>query len=149
MTIEQIINDEGFKFKIYEFVCPHIYKQFGEAAWNYFDERLLEVVLWIRKTINMPMTINNWKGGGTLSQRGMRCNLCEEVKKKDRAYLSSHIFGKGVDFNVMGYTAEEVRQWLEKHKNEIPYPIRLEKDKTWVHLDVCNRTNEKIVYFNG
>lgn len=149
MTRAQILKDKEFRFKVWEFVCPHVYERFGEAAWEYIDIRLLETVLFIRKGIGLPMTINTWKSGGTLSQRGLRCNLCDLVKNKKNAYLSAHVFGQAVDFNINGMDAESVRQWLEKNKSKLPYPIRLERDTTWVHLDVRNDTAEKIVYFNG
>ena len=112
MTRKQILRDPDFRFNIKEFVCPHVYERFGEAAWNYFDIRLLETILWIRKTLGKPMTINNWSAGKT--QRGLRCNLCQMVKDKDRAYLSAHVLGQGIDFDVKGMEAADVRQWLKK-----------------------------------
>lgn len=152
MTKQQILNDPMFKFKGFELVCPHIYKRFGEAALFQLDVRLLEVLLWIRKGLGLPMTINTWKAGGNLSQRGMRCNLCEKVKEKDYAYLSAHTFGQGVDFNVNGMDAKDVRKWIDDNKGSLPHPIRLErkcngKETTWVHLDIRNETSDKIVYF--
>lgn len=151
MTKQQIKEKLERFFKIHELVCPHVYERFGEKAWDYFDIRLLETLLFIRTELNMPMTVNNWKGGGMISQRGLRCNLCSEVKSKTYAYLSSHIFGKGIDFVVKGMTANAVRDWITKHQDKLPYPIRLEVGPkvTWVHLDVCNETDKKIVYFNG
>ena len=154
MTRKQILRDPDFRFNIKEFVCPHVYERFGEAAWNYFDIRLLETILWIRKTLGKPMTINNWGSGKNFSQRGMRCNLCSEVKSKTKAYLSAHVLGQAIDFDVQGMTATEVRKWIDDHKDELPHNIRLEKkcngeECRWVHLDVRNETAEKIVYFNG
>jgi hypothetical protein len=154
MTRQQILKDPSFRFNVKEFVCPHIYERFGSSAWNYIDKNLLEVILWIRKTLNRPMTINNWGSGKSYSQRGMRCNLCQEVKDKKQAYLSAHVLGQGVDFDVQGMTAMEVRKWIDDHKDQLPHKIRLEKtcngvECSWVHLDVRNETAEKIVYFNG
>ena len=154
MTRKQILRDPSFRFNVREFVCPHIYERFGDSSMNFLDVKLLEVVLWIRKTLNKPMTINNWGSGKQFSQRGMRCNLCEEVKSKNKAYLSAHVLGQGIDFDVTGMTAEEVRQWIDDHKEGLPHHIRLEKTSggkpcTWVHLDVRNETPDKIVYFNG
>lgn len=151
MTRGQIKAKLSKYFKTTELVCPHVYERFGESAWNYFDIRLLEVLLWLRVALGLPITINDWRAGKT--QRGLRCNLCQIVKEKIRAYLSSHIFGKGIDFDVKGMNAHDVRQWINDHKSELPHNIRLEvlcngKEITWVHLDVCNETSEKIVYFN-
>lgn len=154
MTRKQILRDPAFRFNVKEFVCPHVYERFGESAWNYLDKNLLEVVLWIRKTLGKPMTINNWGSGKQYSQRGLRCNLCEEVKSKKTAYLSAHVLGQGIDFDVAGMKAVDVRKWLDDHKEELPHNIRLEKtcggkECTWVHLDVRNETTDKIVYFNA
>lgn len=153
MTRKQIIRDKDFRFSTQELVCPHIYERFGDVALQYFDIRLLETLLWIRKNIGLPMTVNTWSFGGNLSQRGLRCNMCEMVKGKTQAYLSSHILGQGIDFNVNGVDAADVRKWLDECQKQLPYPIRLErmhdgKEITWVHLDVRNETPYKIVYFN-
>ena len=153
-TRKQILRDPDFRFNVKEFVCPHIYERFGDSSLNYLDKDLLEVVLWIRKTLGKPMTINNWGSGKSYSQRGMRCNLCPEVKSKTKAYLSAHVLGQAVDFDVHGMTATEVRKWIDDHKDQLPHNIRLEKTSggvecTWVHLDVRNETPDNIVYFNA
>jgi len=138
------------KFSLEEMFCPHIVERFGEAAWNYLDIRLMETIAWIRRTLNKPMTVNSKRLGYT--QRGMRCNCCQLVNEKKQAYLSAHIFGQAVDFDVQGMTNKEVHDWLEEHKTELPHKIRLErasKSCTWVHLDVRNESADKIVYFNG
>ena len=85
-----------------------------------------------------------------LTQRGLRCNLCSLVKAKTEAgilYVSPHLLAAGFDFDVEGMTAEEVRQWLVQHKEELPYPIRIEQDVNWVHLDVLTNSKEKIIFF--
>lgn len=147
MTRKEIVNNSGFVFSAEELVCKHIYRKFGKSALDFLDVRLLEVLLWLRTTIDKPIIINRTGA----NQRGMRCNLCEMVKAKTTAYLSSHVLGQGVDFNVKGMTAEQVRDWLKEHEDEIPHNIRLEigPHVTWVHLDVRNETKYKIVYFKG
>lgn len=67
-------------------------------------------------------------------------------------YLSAHTRFQAVDFNVSGMTDAEVRAWIDSHKDEMPVPIRVEKNTlTWVHVDVSVplNTNNKITYFNG
>lgn len=84
------------------------------------------------------------------SQRGLRCNICNLNYNKTIAgiiYLSPHFLGKGDDFDVMGMSAEEVRQWLIKNKSKIPYNIRLEKGVSWVHMD-CEDSGEKVQLVN-
>lgn len=135
-------------FDIKELVCPHIYEKFGEKAWDQIDVRLLETLLFIRSEIGLPMTVNTYPKG-RLTQRGMRCNMCDMVRAKTKAYLSAHLFGQGVDFNLNGMNAESTRQWIIDNKERLPHPIRLEigDNVTWVHLDIRNETDNKIVYF--
>lgn len=143
MNLIQIVNDPFFKFNLKELVCPHTYDRYiNQLGWSelrvldMFDSRLLETLLYLRKTLNRPITINNWHIGGQFDERGIRCHLCDLVSSKEVTYLSPHVLGKGLDFDVVGMAAEEVRLWLEKNAKSLPYPIRVEDDKTWVHLDV-------------
>jgi hypothetical protein len=61
--------------------------------------------------------------------------------------MSAHLSGKGVDFDVQGLVAEEVREWIIKYKTLWPYPIRLENGVSWVHLDVYD-AGENVYLFN-
>jgi hypothetical protein len=61
-------------------------------------------------------------------------------------YESAHLLGMGVDFDVEGLLAEEVRLWIVTNKNTWPYPIRLERDVNWVHLDLFDMDNGQKVY---
>lgn len=136
-------------FDIEELVCPHIKEVHGEAAWRLFDPRLLEVLLWIRRKVNKPIYAN-WYDRN-LTQRGIRCNLCQLVKDKSAAgvlYVSPHILAAGIDFDIQGMLAEESRQWIEKNKAGLPHPIRIERGVSWVHLDVLVISNNKVTYIN-
>ena len=80
-------------------------------------------MLVIRKALNKPITVNNWASGGNFSQRSIRCNLCQIVKVKTNAnalYMSSHVNGAGIDFDVKGMTAQEVRNWIITKKVLLP-----------------------------
>lgn len=141
--LEQVINDPYWKFDIKELVCPHVYDRYivqlgwsEMRVWDMFDIRTLESLLFVRKTLNRPITINNWQIGGVFDERGLRCALCDLVDSKEVAYISPHVIGKGIDFDVQGMTAEEVRVWLEDNSKRLPHPLRVENDKSWVHLDV-------------
>lgn len=141
-------------FAIHELVCPHVYNRFGEAAWEFLDKDLLDVLLFIREHLNRPIYINNYKWGGDKSQRGLRCNCDPLVKEKvalEKVYLSSHIFGKAVDFNVKGMTAEEVRKWIADYQVYLPCKCRIEESVNWVHIDVLpyGMSANKITYFKG
>lgn len=151
MTIIQItMKYETIKyFKLYELVSEQVYRKYGETAWQFFDPRLLKTIVWIRKKLNKIITINTWYWNGEFNERGLRANLDSIVKNatdSNRLYLSPHIQGAAIDFDVKGMKAEEVRQWLIENKSDLPYSIRLEKDVNWVHLDV-RETKEKIYIF--
>ena len=141
-------------FRPEELVCPHVYERFGERSLDFLDSRLKETLLVIREKLNRPMYINNWVWGGDKTQRGLRCNVCRIVREQsnlEKPYLSAHLLGKGIDFNVKGMTAQEVRDWLKTNQILLPYPIRVESDVTWVHIDVLEygQSGNKITYFKG
>jgi len=145
------MNDITIFFDLEELVCKHVLNKYGQTAWSFFDERLLETMYWVRVKLNKPMYGNNYQIGGVHDERGLRCNICDLVKEKSLhniVYQSAHVRAQAFDFDVQGMVAEEVRQWLVKNAGRLPYPIRLESGVSWVHLDVANNTNQKVVLFN-
>jgi hypothetical protein len=138
-------------FQVHELVCPHVYRSFGDRSLMFADPRLLTWIEWFRNTIARPITVNTYGNAGKYSQRGYRCNLCSLVKDKtalDELYLSAHTRFQAVDFQVNDMLDEEVRQYLERHKNEMPVNIRVERGTVnWVHVDVANDTYNKLIYF--
>lgn len=139
-------------FDIKELVCPRVFNKFGQYAWRFFDPRLLETLLVIREKINSPIYINNWDMGGDFTQRGLRSNLSPLVKEKtalDKLYLSAHLQGMAVDFDVKGMTAQEVRDWIKDNQIFLPYCIRIEDDVNWVHIDTRSDGFRTITYFKG
>lgn len=137
-------------FGIKELVCPHVYEKWGESSWQFLDDRMLANLEWIREKLGKPIIVNNWAKGGQYSQRGLRCNCCILVIEKTdlrKVYLSAHIQGQAVDFNVVGMDAECVRQWIIDHADELPYPCRLERDVSWIHMDTRSNSYEKVELF--
>lgn len=127
-----------------------MYEIWGESAWQFLDDRILENLAFIREGLGKPIVVNNWAKGGQYSQRGLRCTRCILVIEKvdlRKVYLSAHIQGKAVDFNVVGMTAEEVRQWIVDHADELPYPARLERSVSWIHMDTRQCSYEKVELF--
>lgn len=138
-------------FDLEELVCPHVFNKFGQIAWQFLDPRLLETIDKLRERLNKPIFVNSWDSGGKFDERGFRCIQCDLVKKaiqENRLYVSPHMTGQGVDFDVQGMLAEEVRQWIIKNQNILPYPIRLENKVSWVHLDVREVEGHKFYLFN-
>lgn len=146
MKREDLLSEIQEYFAIHELVGKSTYKKHGQRAWKFFDDDILLILLIIRKNINRKITINNWFWGGKFSQRGLRTIVQQLVKNafyKGRLYLSAHLFGKAIDFDVEGMTANEVRQWILDNKHLFPSNIKIRLERklngkfiNWVHLDV-------------
>jgi hypothetical protein len=161
ITHSEIVSKikESRYFSIKELVSKAVYDRDGERAWRYFDTRLLITMFFIREKKGKAFTVNNWSYGGAFEQRGLRENISDIVRKKtvaDKLYLSAHTMGKGIDFDVKGESASEVRRWLLEIQDELPFKIRLErkilstgKEISWVHLDVFDEDkNDKVYLFD-
>lgn len=136
-------------FGIHELVGKRTFKKYGERAWRFIDYRLLYALLIIREGIGERITVNNWKTGGRSQQRGLRTIVQQMIKNyfyKDKLYLSAHLFGKAVDFDVKGMTAHQVRKWIIENKDLFPFKIRLENGVSWNHLDVIWEYKNSRVY---
>ena len=138
-------------FDIEELVDRTVFDKYGEKAWKFIDEDILECLFVVREGLDKPMTINNWKWGKKFSQRGLRHNMSPMVKKKTRMYLSAHMFGKAFDFDVEGMTAVEVRKWIVANADKFPVKIRLERNMNgspinWVHMDTMSDDSKGKVY---
>jgi len=117
------------------------------------DPRLLMWLEWFRDAVGRPVFVNDYVGGGKYSQRGYRCNLCPLVKDKTISgdmYLSAHTRFQAVDLQVDDMLDEEVRQWIDRHRGEMPCNIRIERGTAgWVHVDVATDNYQKITYFDA
>lgn len=124
------------KFQIYELLSRSDYDARGEKGWMLFDPRLLKLLDRLRELFDAPITINNWKWGGQFENRGLRTSASQYYSK-----YSQHSFGRAVDFDVRGLSADEsrekIRQWFNEGKLEVD-GIRMELGVNWVHLDVAN-----------
>lgn len=135
-------------FTLPELVSSRVLAKYGDFAWNFFDPRLLDVLVWLREGMGIPLVCNT----STLQQRGLRENTCAIVQERTRAgalYMSAHVLGKGVDLSSGKKSAVEIRKWIRAHIDSCPWPIRLENDKsapTWVHIDVMNNTSKLIEF---
>jgi len=146
-------------FIIQELVCPHVHTQFGEVAWQFFDDKLLITLDMLRDQLG-PIYVNSWDmtkakrdkaGIKEYTQRGLRCTMCQLVKdavQNNRVYMSPHITSQGVDLDVKGMTAAQVRLWITKNYIKMPFPVRLEKSVNWVHIDVRDAGQGQVYLFN-
>lgn len=146
MNRETLIQQVENYFDIKELVCPHVYQAFGELSWGFFREDYLETILFLRRHFGVKMYCN-YSG---MTQRGVRCNMCQIVKEKQRPYLSGHVLWCAGDWTFEGYEAEQIRHEIKSIAHLLPCPIRLERSVTWVHIDTLayGRTG-KITEFNG
>lgn len=97
MKRDELIKKLKQYFKIEELVCSHVYNKYREEQmWSFFSMAALETLLVLREyIIQKPFIINNWKSGGSYSQRGLRCNICAIPKEKtnlEKVYMSAHCF---------------------------------------------------------
>ena len=140
-------------FDLREVVSKQVFDRYGQQAWQFFDPRLLAVVVWLRKGMNIPLVCNNWANGGKWQQRGFRSNMDGVVYDKTQAgklYCTAHGRGQGIDLSSGKASAQQIRQWVRDNADTCPFPIRLEDDisaPTWVHIDVCNLTALPVVEF--
>lgn len=137
-------------FTIEELVSDNVYRKYGDKSWEFIDIRLIETIDKLREVFNKPITINNWKWGGSLKQRGLRANKDEIVANKKDYYISQHCLGKAVDFNVKGLSSKEVYDFILENKDKFPYITRIEdinKTPTWVHIDLSNTSSDDIIIF--
>lgn len=147
MNRDEIIRELHNYFQISELVCEHTHSRWGERAWQFLDTDFLHALLIIRRDIlQMPMTCNH----DGASQRGLRCNMCDLVKEKNRNYLSSHILGKAGDFTVKGLTAQQARERIKNNAHLLPCNIRLEDKVNWLHFDVLPQfeIQDKVYFFS-
>jgi hypothetical protein len=140
MTKRSIVDSLMIHFDIRELVCSHVYELHGVNSWLFLDQKLLETILILRvEIIKAPMIINNYHQNGNFSQRGLRCPFCAIPAHKyscSTLYLSPHLFGMAIDFNVPEQSAFMIRQLITYHQKLLTYPIRLEDKVQWVHLDL-------------
>lgn len=150
-TRREIIQELKKYFNIRELACNHTYSRYGEAAWQFFDTKILHTLLVIRRDILKAPMVINYAGS---YQRGFRCNLCQLFKDKTLKgiqYITAHGLGKAFDATIKTMTAAQAREKIKQNQDKLPYPIRMERDVTWLHVDVRDtyNNNSKIVEFYG
>ena len=151
-----MVNKVSTNFIIEEFVTPQLFKTIMktnnpiEEFYKYVDKSIVDIVQFIRTKTNKVVVINNWHKGGTFTLRGFR-----PKNTKIGAKLSTHKTGKAVDFDIVGMTDKEVKEFVIKHQKEL-YALgarRMESEDfadTWCHLDLkpVKGYENKIYTFN-
>lgn len=126
-------------FKIYELVPKEFEHVPDSKLWLLFDDRALKTLDMLRKEFG-PVTINNWKVGGLLSQRGFRTANVGAV-------FSQHRFGRAFDCNFKNVSVEEVRQQCKLNQKKcFKYITAIEDDVSWFHFDVRNNDGVLLIF---
>ena len=149
-------DNRGYRpkwFELYELLPPEVYTyqdlvsdKDQQPGWSYLDERLLITLDIVRDIIGKPLICNTWCQNGSRMNAGYRTIGCSVGAKK-----SMHKEGKAADLLCRDYTAEEMRQIIIANQDKLPYPIRMEADVTWLHIDVkdMDYKGRKIYIFKG
>ena len=120
-------------FAPHELVSKLVYDSYSDKnrIYDLFDEKLKRTIEIIRNEIDRPMVCNNWFKQGQFQQRGYRGGDCSIGAPK-----SAHKEGKALDFDIIGFSAEQSRLLIvQKCIKLLPHPIRIEKGVNWVHID--------------
>lgn len=122
-------------FKLYELVDNYSYHNVPHwKLWLAFDDRLLRTIDILRETIGVPITINDWKWGGTREWRGLRTRRSDVYSQ-----FSQHSFGRAADMIFAGVSAAEVRRRIKKMGINVTCEEKIKGvEITWVHVDVRN-----------
>lgn len=125
-------------FHVEEFVPKSLVDRFGVevCARNFISQWQIDTAEAIRKYFGVPVTINDWKWGGRLHNRGTRSPYA-----KVGASYSQHKMKCALDFNVKGWSSDDV--WNEiRWLKEVAVITTIEAKEftpTWTHID-CRRT---------
>lgn len=141
-------------FNIYELIPPEVFTledmeatdKHMQPGWVFLNNRLLETIDVVREIIGHPLICNTWFQDGNRKYCGWRPKYCSVG-----APLSQHKEGNAVDLICPYMSAEEMRQKIYDNRDRLPYPIRIEKDVTWLHID-CKEMDykgKKIYFFKG
>ena len=138
VEIEKLTRAETIKrlkkyFHIKELVPKVILTKYGETAWRVFDTALLHNMLFIREDTKKPMVVN---------KKGKQYRGYDNSGYRPKTSLSYHKLGKAVDFDLIGWTPHQTRQYIKDNYKRFPHPYgRIEvlkggKEINWVHYDV-------------
>lgn len=124
-------------FSLTEFVPPEIYNRFGDKSIWFIDRKVINIAQFIRERFKVPVTINNWTGGGRFSYRGFD----PPNGYRKNSSLSQHRQGRAIDLNVKDVECDEVRDDIIKNFSTYnKLGLTTIEDgaiaKSWIHLDV-------------
>lgn len=96
-------------FKPQELLPKEIFEAYGDAGLRYIDNRILQIMDYIRKVFEKPVIINDWADGGQFNERTIRLPVHGAYK-----LYSDHSWGRAADFDVVGLDSLEVQRHILK-----------------------------------
>lgn len=128
-------------FKAKELVSPEVYKIHGENSFKYFSKNILIFLDTLREDLQVPILVNRPSVG--ITQRGLRTTIDDIVKdkaKNNRLYLSAHVLGRGVDFEVPNMDMKKVYERIINNPKKFNMITRIEDPnvtlkKGYIHVD--------------
>ncbi len=139
-------------FAAWEVVPPEVFKVFGDRSFMFVNTRVLWTLDALRKYFDKPVIVNTYRSGklktlfGDFDERGFRTPATTTG-----AALSPHKRGDAADCNVIGVGVPEVRDTILTNQNHPAFRFitRIEAEVTgWLHFDVVNTGQTKIITFN-
>lgn len=133
-------------FKIQELVPLQLYNALHEdVLWNLIDDRLIETIDKLKEKFGKgSIVINSYYWSGDRTWSGLRTKSSPYYSP-----TSMHSVGKAVDCLFSGYDVQKVRQYILENPDEFPYIGGIELDVSWLHLDVRDRRDGKIITFSA
>lgn len=124
-------------FVIQELVCPEIFAERGERAWELLRPEFIVTLDDLRDEYG-PIAVNDWHIGGTFKYSGLRPFDCPEGAK-----FSMHKFGAGGDAKFKRVSADKVRADVIAKPDRFPHIQAIEvpspgKPMSWFHFDHRN-----------
>lgn len=127
-------------FSIRELVPEPVLVEFGEArCWRLLDDRILRLADLVRETYG-PMVCNNWATGGDRTQSGLRVPGQQFYRA-----TSQHAYGRALDLIPRTTDITLVRQGIVNERQKFHLCRGLERDVSWLHIDV--RNSDKLEIF--
>ena len=119
-------------FIIEELVPPIVFNARGILAWELLDAGMLRVLDRLRDKFG-PMTINNWKWGGSREWSGLRIPISPYYSQ-----YSQHSFGRAFDIVFQDVDVNTVREYILNNQYEFPEIGGVELETSWLHIDGRN-----------
>lgn len=132
-------------FYLEEFVPPEIMDQYGANAIQFIHPTIIILSQSLRDRFG-PMIANDWCFGGDSKYRGFRPYYVDFNNVKN----SAHKMTLAVDLFPQKTTAEAIRNEIMDDK-DYWYSLglrRVENGVPWLHIDLLDRRNGTIYFFN-